>query len=82
MELDSKAHNQLIIASIIKISIKTIALGLVMGLILIAPIFLRENSFSVGLYYAGIFVIFSSTSYALFVAAKKFLIVRNSLQED
>ncbi len=77
MNLDSEKHKRLIITSIIKISIKTMTLGLVLGLILMAPIFLRENSFSIGLYYAGIFVILSSASYAIFVAVKKFFMVKN-----
>ena len=78
MDINSKEHQQLIIRSILKVSIKTMTLGLVVGLILMAPSFVRENAFSQGLFWVGFSVLVVSIVYALGVAFKKFRMVRSS----
>jgi hypothetical protein len=72
MEIGSAEHRQLLIKSIIKVAVKTISLGLVIGLFLIFPSLIRENDFSNGLALAGKTVVLVSLIYALVIAYSKY----------
>lgn len=78
MDTNSQEHQQLIMRSILKMSIKTMTLGLVISVILMAPSLVRENAFSMGLFWAGLSFLIVSIVYALGVAFKKYRMVRNS----
>lgn len=78
MDIHSQEHQQLILRSILKVSIKTMTLGLVVSLILMLPSFVRENAFSKGLFWLGLSLLIVSIIYALGVALKKYRMVRNS----
>lgn len=72
MEIGSVEHKQLLLTGIIKVSVKIASLGLFLGVLLMIPMFIRENTFSTGLYYAGIAIILSSSFYALFLGYRKY----------
>lgn len=72
MELGSAEHKQLLIKSILKVAIKTATLGFVIGFILMIPMFFRENTFSSGLFYAGIAIVLGSLSYSAYIAYQKY----------
>lgn len=82
MDIHSKEHQQLIINSILRVSIRTMTWGLIIGLILIAPSFLRENSFSLGLAAVGQTIIIASIVYALWIALKKYRMIQNARQSE
>jgi hypothetical protein len=72
MEIGSKEHKQLLMKGILKIALKTIFLGWVLGVLLMVPSFIRENTFSIGLSYAGQTIIWIALIYALAIAYKKY----------
>lgn len=72
MELGSKEHKQLLINGIVKSAFKTSVLGLVIGVLLFIPSFVRENTFSLGLMYIGGAIILVSLAYATWIAFKKY----------
>lgn len=72
MEIGSPEHKQLLTKSIVKIAVKTISIGLVIGLFLMFPSLVRENAFSNGLAIAGQAIIFATLIYALGVAFSKY----------
>lgn len=72
MEIGSPEHKQLLLKAILKMAIKTVSLGLVVGLILIIPSWVRENSFSSGLAWVGQIIVIGSLIYALVIAVKKY----------
>lgn len=72
MDIGSKEHKQMLTNSIIKIAVKTAAIGLVVGVFLMLPSLLRENTFSIGLAYAGQAIVMLSLVYAIVIAAKKY----------
>ncbi|MDG6778846.1 hypothetical protein QCB44_09020 [Thiomicrorhabdus sp. zzn3] len=72
MELGSPEHKQILINGILKVALKTATIGLVIGLILLIPAFVRENAFSSGLAYAGFIVIIGSLGWALWLAWHKY----------
>ena len=72
MELGSAEHKQLLMQGIIKVALKTISLGFVLGVILMIPFLFRENAFSTGIAYLGLGVLLSSLVYALWLAWKKY----------
>lgn len=72
MEIGSKEHKQLLMKGILKIALKTIFLGWVLGVLLMVPSFIRENIFSIGLSYAGQTIIWIALIYALAIAYKKY----------
>lgn len=71
MELGSKTHKNLLLKGIIKSAFKTTLVGLVIGLLLILPSFMRENLFSIGLAYLGDAIILLSAIYAMAIAYQK-----------
>ena len=72
MELGSEQHKQLLLKGIIKVSVKIATMGLVVGLLLMLPMLIRENTFSMGLFYLGMLVTLGSSLYALFLGWKKY----------
>lgn len=72
MELGSPEHKQILISGILKVALKTASTGLVIGLILLIPAFIRENTFSSGLAYAGFAVIIGSLGWSLWLAWRKY----------
>ena len=72
MELGSPEHKQLLLNSIIKSSVRISSIGFVIGLILMVPMLIRENTFSSGLFYAGMTFVIGSLVYALILGFKKY----------
>ncbi|CAN8139232.1 hypothetical protein J3998_11390 [Thiomicrorhabdus sp. 6S2-11] len=72
MELGSAEHKQLLRKSIFKVAWKTASIGIFLGILLIIPSLVRENSFSAGLSYAGWAIMLGFISYALIIAWKKY----------
>ncbi|BBP44740.1 hypothetical protein THMIRHAS_01130 [Thiosulfatimonas sediminis] len=72
MELGSAEHKKLLRNSILKIAWKTASIGIFLGILLIIPSLVRENSFSNGLAYAGWSIMLAFSSYALFIAWQKY----------
>ncbi|CAN8141368.1 conserved hypothetical protein [uncultured Thiomicrorhabdus sp.] len=72
MELGSTEHKQLLRNSILKIAWKTASIGIFLGILLIIPSLVRENTFSTGLAYAGWAVMLGFIGYALIIAWKKY----------
>ena len=72
MEIGSSEHKRLLTKSIVKIAVKTISIGLVIGLFLMFPSLVRENAFSNGLAIAGQVIIIVSLIYALSIAFSKY----------
>jgi len=54
------------------VALKTITLGFILGVVLYIPLLLRENTFSIGIAYAGIAILFGSVIYATALAWKKY----------
>jgi hypothetical protein len=67
---------------ILKIALKTIFLGWVLGVLLMVPSFIRENTFSIGLSYAGQTIIWIALIYALAIAYKKYRQTFGALKND
>ena len=72
MELGSAEHKQKLMQAILRVALKTATLGLIIGVLLILPILLRENTFSTGLAYIGFATIIGSQLYATVLAWKKY----------
>jgi len=72
MELGSAEHKQLLIRSIVRVSLKVASVGLFIGFLLMVPYLVRENAFSSGLFYMGIGITVGSLLYALILAYKKY----------
>uniref|UniRef100_Q31JH6 Uncharacterized protein n=1 Tax=Hydrogenovibrio crunogenus (strain DSM 25203 / XCL-2) TaxID=317025 RepID=Q31JH6_HYDCU len=72
MEIGSPLHRQLLMKGILRTALKTATLGLIIGLMLIFPSIIRENTFSAGLSYAGQSIILISFIYSLVIAIKKY----------
>ncbi|BBN58500.1 hypothetical protein [Hydrogenovibrio marinus] len=72
MEIGSPEHKQLLTKSIVKIAVKTISIGLVIGLFLMFPSLVRENAFSNGLAIAGQVIIIITLIYAFSIAFSKY----------
>lgn len=72
MELGSTEHKQKLLQGIIRVALKTATLGLLLGIMLIVPLLFRENTFSIGLAYAGVVIIIGSQLYATLLAWKKY----------
>lgn len=72
MEIGSSEHKRLLTKSIVKIAVKTISIGLVIGLFLMFPSLVRENAFSNGLAIAGQVIIIVALIYALSIAFSKY----------
>ncbi|MDX1351539.1 MAG: hypothetical protein R3254_00905 [Thiomicrorhabdus sp.] len=72
MELGSPEHKRLLMQSIIKVALKTVSLGFILGLILMIPYLLRENAFSTGIAYLGFAILLGSLLYAFTLAWKKY----------
>ncbi|WP_024852264.1 hypothetical protein [Hydrogenovibrio kuenenii] len=72
MEIGSPEHKRLLTKSIVKIAVKTMTIGLVIGLFLMIPSLIRENTFSIGLALAGQAIIAIALIYALSVAFVKY----------
>jgi phosphoribosyl-dephospho-CoA transferase len=71
MEIGSKEHKALLRNAIVKTALRTFSLGALIGLMLIVPLLVRENSFSQMLAKIGISVIAVSLIYAGWVALSK-----------
>lgn len=78
MDTNSQEHKQLILRSIVKMSLKTMTLGLILSCVLMIPSLVRENEFSMGLFWVGLSFLIVSIVYALGVAFKKYRMVRSS----
>lgn len=72
MEIGSPLHRQLLLKGIVRTALKTATFGLVIGLMLIFPSIIRENTFSTGLSYAGQSIILISFIYSVVIAIKKY----------
>ena len=72
MELGSPEHKSLLLKSIIKSSLRIVSMGLFIGILLMIPMIFRENTFSSGLFYAGIALMMGSSFYALLLGFKKY----------
>ena len=72
MEVGSAEHKQLLIKGIIKVSLKIITLGLFLGVLLMIPMLIRENTFSSGLFYAGAAIVIGSALYSLILGFGKY----------
>ena len=71
MEIGSKAHKRLLQKAILKTALKTFTLGAVIGMMLIVPSLVRENSFSSLMANIGLTILFGSFAYASWIAWKK-----------
>lgn len=76
MEIGSPEHKQLLRKSIIKMAIRKLTFGTVIGIMLMLPSILRENAFSSGLALTGQIIIAITVVYTLVIAFKKY---RNTL---
>lgn len=72
MEVGSPEHKQLLTNSIIKSSVRISSIGFVVGLLLMVPMLIRENTFSSGLFYAGMAFVIGSLVYALILGFNKY----------
>jgi len=72
MELGSAEHKQKLMQGILRVAFKTAMFGLVLGVLLMIPVLLRQNTFSMGLAYAGFAIILGSQVYATLLAWKKY----------
>jgi hypothetical protein len=72
MQLGSPEHKALLVNSIRRTFIKTSSLGLFIGVLLLIPHWVRENTFSIGLAYMGWTVMIIVVSYATFLAWQKY----------
>jgi hypothetical protein len=72
MEIGSNEHRRLLKRGITRTGIKTFALGLIPGLMLMLPNLVRDNDFSRGLWWLGWVLIGASALYALGIAIKKY----------
>jgi len=72
MELGSAEHKRKLTQAILRVAVKTATLGLIIGVIMIIPMLLRQNTFSIGLAYAGFAIILASQVYATILAWKKY----------
>jgi len=71
MEVGSKEHKQLLRKAIFKTALKTFTLGAVIGIMLVIPSLVRENSFSLLMEKIGLSIIAGSFAYASYIAWKK-----------
>lgn len=72
MEIGSTEHRNLLIRSIVRTARKILLVGLVLGVVLMLPSVLRENTFSTGLFYAGVGIIVGSLIYTVILSYKKY----------
>ena len=72
MELGSAEHKQRLTQGILRVAVKTALLGLIVGVIMIIPMVLRQNTFSLGLAYGGFAIIIGSQLFATVLAWKKY----------
>jgi len=72
MELGSAEHKQKLMTAILRVALKTATLGLIIGVLMIIPMVVRANDFSLGLAYAGFAIILGSQVYATILAWKKY----------
>ncbi|BCN92317.1 hypothetical protein THMIRHAM_01020 [Thiomicrorhabdus immobilis] len=72
MELGSPEHKHLLMQGIIKVALKTISMGFILGVILMIPFLFRENAFSTGIAYLGLAILLGSLVYALVLVWKKY----------
>lgn len=72
MELGSAEHKQKLLHGILRVALKTATAGFLLGIALMLPSLLRENTFSIGLAYAGLFIIGVSLLWSLSIAWKKY----------
>lgn len=80
MNMDTQEHRQLLYRTIFKMALKTIALALVLGILLMVPAQLRLNTFSSTLQILGQVVIVLGVIYAAWIAWKKHRAITRSLQ--
>jgi hypothetical protein len=75
MELGSKEHKQLLWKGILKISLKIASVGLFIGVLLMIPMLVRENTFSSGLFYLGSGIVIFSFVFAAWLSFKKYKMI-------
>lgn len=72
MELGSPEHKSLLKQGIIKVSLKIASMGLFLGVMFMIPSFVRENTFSMGLFYLGSAIVLGSALYATLLGYQKY----------
>lgn len=72
MELGSAEHKQKLTQGILRVALKTAVLGMIVGIIMIIPMLVRTNTFSLGLAYSGFAIILGSQLFATVLAWKKY----------
>lgn len=72
MELGSDEHKHKLINGILKVALKTASVGLILGIVLMVPSLLRDNTFANGLAYAGSAVVIGSLIWAGWIAFRKY----------
>jgi hypothetical protein len=72
MELGSPEHKKLLLNGILKTAWKTIFIGLVIAIILIAPRLVIDNQFANFLAVAGLSIFAVTTAYSLWIAFQKY----------
>lgn len=82
MELGSKQHKQLLLKGIYRTAFRTLALGLIIAGLLSLPSLVRENDFSLGLFYLGAVIALVSLSYTVWIAYQKYQKVIKPFNRD
>lgn len=72
MELGSAEHKRKLTQGILRVAVKTALLGMIVGIIMILPMLVRTNTFSLGLAYGGFAIILGSQVFATVLAWKKY----------
>ena len=72
MELGSAEHKRKLMTAILRVALKTATIGLIIGVLMIIPMVIRVNDFSLGLAYVGFAIILGSQVYATILAWKKY----------
>lgn len=79
MEIGSEAHIKLLRQQILKTAFKTASIGFIIGIALMLPSLLRENAFSISLFYLGAGTMLTLFIFAIFVGIKKQRAIKQSL---
>lgn len=72
MELGSEEHKNLLLRSIYRTAMRIVLTGFAIGIFLMLPILLRENTFSTGLFFMGVAIMLGTLIYAAILSRKKY----------
>jgi hypothetical protein len=72
MQLGSDEHKKLLMKGIIRTSTRVIKIGVFVGLLLMIPLILRDNTFSTGLFYMGAIIALGSLLYGILLGYIKY----------